>query len=89
MPDHSCPGCFSSDTETSDKVLFKIMDYYLIKLKVMHLSSASPRGGGPRANVGTLQMSSTIAPPTGASFFIKFPTLSPVPGALQLRIILI
>ena len=53
--------------------------------QVIHMSSASPRGGGgPQANVGTLQMPSAIAPPTEALFFIKSPTLSPVPGALQL-----
>ena len=45
------------------------------------MSSASPRGGG---DVGTLQMSCAIAPPTKPLFFIKSPTLSPVPGALQL-----
>ena len=49
----------------------------------MHMSLASPKGGGGGANVGTLQTSSAIAPPTGALFFIKFPTLSQVPGALQ------
>ena len=48
----------------------------------MHMSSASQEGG-PWANVGTLQLSSAIAPPTGALFFIKSPTLSLVPGALE------
>ena len=48
----------------------------------MHMSSASPKGGGG-ANVGTLQMSSAVAPLTGAFFFIKIPTLSQVSGALQ------
>ena len=47
------------------------------------MSSASLKGGGGGANVGTLQTSNAIAPPTGALFFIKFPTLSQVPGALQ------
>ena len=51
----------------------------------MHILLASLKGGGVGggANVGPLQMSSAIAPPTGALFFIKFPTLSQVPGALQ------
>ena len=56
----------------------------------MHMSLASLRsegggggggGGGwegPRENVGTLQASSEIAPPTVALFFIKSPTLYPV-----------
>ena len=43
-----------------------------------------PEGKKPWANVGTLQTSSAIAPPTGALFFMKSPTLSPVPGTLQL-----
>ena len=34
---------------------------------VMHLSSASPGGG---ANVGTLQTSSAVVPPTGALLLV-------------------
>ena len=56
---------------------------YHSKNEIMHMSSASPRGES-WANVGTLHISSAIAPPTGALFFIESPTLSPVPGALQL-----
>ena len=40
-------------------------------------------GGGGGGKCGTLQTCSAIAPPTGALFSIKSPTLSPVPGALQ------
>ena len=54
------------------------------ELEAMHMSLASPRGGGggPQANVGTLQTSSAIPPPTGALFFIKSPHT--VPGTMYL-----
>ena len=63
-------------------MMVTVIQYYTVRI---HMSSASPRGGGgnTRENVGTLQTSSVIAPPTRALVFIRSPTLSPAPGALQ------